>query len=646
MADKYSRWSCTHSASIVSQNDTTATVRVICYWQNDGWTYSMNNVSAWVNCNGQSCLVKNSGSIDTQGDNHGAYEMGRYDFTVTKGTGSQNISCYATITSASSYVSGTKSSSATSVRVSAKPSYTVSYNANGGSGAPGNQTKWYGTNLTLSSTKPSRTGHDFVRWNINTSNTGTAYNPGGTYSGNSNLTLYAIWSPYTYTVSYNANGGSGAPGNQTKTYGKNLTLSSTKPTRSNYNFKGWSTSSNGGVVYSPGGTYTNNNAVTLYAVWELAYIYPSITNFSAQRCTSNGTISENGTYAKVTFDWYTFGALKDLKIQYRSQTSDTWITVNAYSTGNKVSQIVGDGNLDIETTYIFKAYTSDYGGVATSQELSIGTVKFPIDIRNGGKGVAIGKASEKDAFEIGMDIYDKNSKLLINSNFHAATNDSKFDDVTQIIGNSYKDGYMYVISNEPVNDNNYIQQGCSHTVIGCERDNRKYGWQVSFSYAKFAKIRQKWEGKWEPWRVLGGGPVIAEGVPKDRSVLTGNPWTNIKVPITTKNGIDPYDYLVLSDGGIKVNNSNVRSVKVSGQITWSSVPSGGEVDLRIYQNSNIISQSCISNVANHIHMINLSPVVVNVSVGDTFYLGVSKGMSDNLTIIATYFATNLTVEAV
>lgn len=73
----------------------------------------------------------------------------------------------------------------------------------------------------------------------------------------------------TYTVSYNANGGSGAPGSQTKIQDVALTLSTTKPTRSGYTFLGWSTSSSAtSASYSAGGSYTGNGNVTLYAVWK------------------------------------------------------------------------------------------------------------------------------------------------------------------------------------------------------------------------------------------------------------------------------------------------------------------------------------------------------------------------------------------
>ena len=151
--------------------------------------------------------------------------------------------------------------------------YTVSYNAGGGSGAPGNQTKTYGVNLTLSSQTPTWAGHTFVSWNTKADGTGTSYSPGGTYSANAGVTLYAIWSTISYTVSYNANGGSGAPANQTKYYGTPLTLSDTEPTRTNYDFVEWNTASDGtGTSYQPGGEYSANAALTLYAIW-VATVY-------------------------------------------------------------------------------------------------------------------------------------------------------------------------------------------------------------------------------------------------------------------------------------------------------------------------------------------------------------------------------------
>ncbi len=98
----------------------------------------------------------------------------------------------------------------------------------------------------------------------------TSYNDNAAGVGrNSNIVTITV-NEKTYAVRYNANGGSGAPGTQTKIYGTNLILSSTIPTREGYTFKSWNTNADGsGTAYSAGGTYSANTGVTLYAQWTL-----------------------------------------------------------------------------------------------------------------------------------------------------------------------------------------------------------------------------------------------------------------------------------------------------------------------------------------------------------------------------------------
>ena len=94
------------------------------------------------------------------------------------------------------------------INVPAWTSYTVSYNANGGSGAPSSQTKWKDQTLTLSSTKPTRTGYTFKGWALTKAdaNAGTwYYQAGGTCGKNENLTLYATWEEHKLTVNYYSN---------------------------------------------------------------------------------------------------------------------------------------------------------------------------------------------------------------------------------------------------------------------------------------------------------------------------------------------------------------------------------------------------------------------------------------------------------
>ena len=159
------------------------------------------------------------------------------------------------------------------ITIPQKSHWNISYNANGGTGAPGGQTKWNHEDLTLQSGRPTRTGYTFKNWNTKQNGTGTSYNPSQKYTANAGLTLYAQWTPISVTLSYNANGGSGAPASQTKVYDTALKLRTDTPTRTGYTFKGWATTqarANAGTVdYSAGGTYSANSTsnITLWAAW-------------------------------------------------------------------------------------------------------------------------------------------------------------------------------------------------------------------------------------------------------------------------------------------------------------------------------------------------------------------------------------------
>ena len=85
--------------------------------------------------------------------------------------------------------------------------YTIKYNANGGSGAPSNQVKEHNKNITLSTSKPIRTGYTFVNWNTSSAGNGTSYSAGATYSGNSDITMYAQWRRNRVIINFSVNGG-------------------------------------------------------------------------------------------------------------------------------------------------------------------------------------------------------------------------------------------------------------------------------------------------------------------------------------------------------------------------------------------------------------------------------------------------------
>lgn len=150
--------------------------------------------------------------------------------------------------------------------------YTIAFDANGGSGAPTEQIKYYKGKLVLSSTTPIRDNYTFLGWATNSNAEIAEYLPGDTYSIDANVTFYAVWQEEQYTVTYNANTSdivSNMPSDQKKTYGTPLELSDSIPTRSLHTFIGWSTDENSDTFqYLPGDIYSDDEAVVLYAIWQ------------------------------------------------------------------------------------------------------------------------------------------------------------------------------------------------------------------------------------------------------------------------------------------------------------------------------------------------------------------------------------------
>lgn len=303
----------------------------------------------------------------------------------------------------------------TSLTIDPLASYTVSYNANNGSGAPSAQTKWYGTTLKLSSTKPTRTGYSFQGWGTSASDTSVDYAAGANYTANAKITLYAIWKANTYTVKYDANGGSGVPSSQTKTYGVTLTLSSTVPTRQYYNFLGWATSATAtSATYKAGGSYTTNAGTTLYAVWKLAYVKPRINNAFTTRCKIDTTTEEiilvdEGTSALVSFDWATDFEVTSIIIEWKKSIDENWsdMSLDVSGTSGSVRQVIGSDDitsadaLSTENTYDLRITVTDTESFHSI--LSLSAMLFPIDVYKKGKGIAFGKTAElEDVLDIGF----------------------------------------------------------------------------------------------------------------------------------------------------------------------------------------------------------------------------------------------------
>jgi leucine-rich repeat (lrr) protein len=261
--------------------------------------------------------------------------------------------------------------------------YTVKYDANGGTGAPSNQTKKQGESLTISTAKPTKTGYTFTSWNTKKDGTGTKYDIGASYTTDSDVTLYAQYkeNTITYTVKYDANGGTGAPSNQTKTKGTDLVLSDIKPTKEGYIFVNWNTKKDGtGTSYNAGSKYTTEASVTLYAQYEKE-LNEEETKYTITFYTNDGTTEKSTKVVnkgdkvvkpeEPTREGYTFDGWYDKKENGKEYdftkevTSD--ISLYAYwsKIGDKTNEDV-DKNSKTGDILIFIAWTAGIGALTYS----------------------------------------------------------------------------------------------------------------------------------------------------------------------------------------------------------------------------------------------------------------------------------------
>ncbi len=130
--------------------------------------------------------------------------------------------------------------------VNTAATYAITYNANGATGGtvPAAQTKTHDVALILgaNSSALEKTGHTFAGWNTAANGTGTSYAAGANYTVNAAVTLFAKWTPNTYTVTFNSMGATTAANPTTKTVTFPATTVGSLPTdpqRTGYTFDGW-----------------------------------------------------------------------------------------------------------------------------------------------------------------------------------------------------------------------------------------------------------------------------------------------------------------------------------------------------------------------------------------------------------------------
>lgn len=250
--------------------------------------------------------------------------------------------------------------------------------------------------------------------------------------------------------------------------------------------------SNGTLTYSAYATDNRGRSSTSRSVNITCYPYSniSISSLRVDRCLANGTISQDGKYAKCTFSGSCASVngknkvdSSSSKFYYKEKGASTW---TALSTVNSVSgvSIVG-GNFDISKEYEIRLIVKDLVGSSATVYGKLDTAERVFNIAKYGNGLAVGKmstVSNKSAdgkFECG---WEANFDGVLNAKKNIYMGGSK----------GQTSGLSIVFSNPDSSENphnSYIYGGnpTAKTAIGCwDNKNSRNIWSYSDSSNTFA----------------------------------------------------------------------------------------------------------------------------------------------------------------
>ena len=253
--------------------------------------------------------------------------------------------------------------------------YTVTFKANGGSFADSatekSVTQTYDSNYKLPSETPTRAGYTFAGWYTGADGVTKVQNTDNVTRAE-NHELYAVWTAQSYTVSFDANGGS----MMTDSTSKEVTYGSTYGTlppasRTGYDFAGWYTEKEAGTAIIADSTVSITADTALYARWTAKQFTVSFdTNKGAGSSTPTAVSSIN-----VNYD-HSYGGLPVTK--RTGYTFNGWYTASSGGsevTANTKVTLTGDQTLYAQWTantyeVTFNANGGSFAGSTTEKSVT------------------------------------------------------------------------------------------------------------------------------------------------------------------------------------------------------------------------------------------------------------------------------------
>ena len=226
--------------------------------------------------------------------------------------------------------------------------YKVTYKANGGTGADQSQTINYNARWTTKGSNTfTRPYYYLSSWNTKADGTGTRLSLNAGQAGRtSNLTLYAQWTPLSYNLTVNPNGGTynGKTTPTTSSHQYTSTVSVAKPTRSGYTFLGWNQS---GLNSNPTGMFVTNGYTSNFVTSvgnKVTQRYQDYTHYELNNITASSDY-----WSHITFGNYSVAAGETVTISGKIRvTSNVPAGINFYH-GSK-SNDYGNNKLNISGT--------------------------------------------------------------------------------------------------------------------------------------------------------------------------------------------------------------------------------------------------------------------------------------------------------
>lgn len=242
-------------------------------------------------------------------------------------------------------------------------SYTVTWNANGGTVSPASTTKTHGSTLgtlpTPTRASTAEYSYTFAGW-FTAASGGTQISSTTTVTGN--VTYYAHWTATkrSYTATFNGNGGSTpSPSSITKEYNTAL---GTLPTctRTGYTFLGWYTASSGGTKISTTTVVTKD--ITYYAQW-------SINSYTLTFNPNGGTVTPTSKDLEYNSAYGTLPTPTRASDAQYTYTFAGWYTA---ATGG--TQVTAATKMAAKDTTVYAHWTSNTRSYTVSYQTTYGTL--------------------------------------------------------------------------------------------------------------------------------------------------------------------------------------------------------------------------------------------------------------------------------